>query len=179
MASPARSVPDTSLGLSRDEILLLRQHQPAALALAQAQASQAATSSSRGASAASSQGGGAGGRLLLDPHSLQALAHHFDRLMQAIQRRMQMVGFRLPRGPVTRTMMMTIRWQLNQQTQLSTQAQASSALHAIEMADAEIARFHDILRQIDELEREFDKVRHIRDIVRAFKARVDALDHRV
>lgn len=49
----------------------------------------------------------------------------------------------------------------------------------MQVADAEIARFHEILRQIDELEREFDKVRHIRDIVKGFRARVEALDRRI
>lgn len=83
MASPARSVPDTSLGLTRDEVILLRQHQQVALA----QGGSGGAASSRAASAASSQG-----RLLLDPGSLQALGYHFDRLMQAIQRRLEMVG---------------------------------------------------------------------------------------
>ena len=69
--------------------------------------------------------------------------------------------------------------QLNHQTQISAQAQSTSAMNAIEVADAEIARFHEILRQIDELEREFDKVRHIRDIVKTFKARVDMLGRRI
>lgn len=47
------------------------------------------------------------------------------------------------------------------------------------IADAEIARFRSILQQIDELEVEFDKVRHIRDIVKGFRARVEGLDRRV
>ena len=68
--------------------------------------------------------------------------------------------------------------QLSRQTQLSTRAQSSHAADAMAMADAEIARFHDILRQIDELEREFDKVRHIRDIVKGFRGRVSALERR-
>ena len=42
-------------------------------------------------------------------------------------------------------------------------------------ADAEIARFKELLRQIDELEMEFDKVRHIRDIVKGFRARVESV----
>jgi len=146
MASPANSIPDTRLGLSSDEVQLLRQHQQIAL-------SRTGASSSRAASNASSQG-----RLLLDPGSLQALGAHFDRLMQAIQHRVQV---------------------LTQQTQLSTQAQYDRAGNAIEIADAEIARFRDILRQIDELEVEFDKVRRIREIVRGFRARVEALDRRV
>ncbi len=84
MASPARSVPDTSLGLTRDEVILLRQQQQQ---VALAQGGGGGGASSRAASAASSQG-----RLLLDPGSLQALGYHFDRLMQAIQRRLEMVG---------------------------------------------------------------------------------------
>ncbi|KIN04457.1 hypothetical protein OIDMADRAFT_17514 [Oidiodendron maius Zn] len=47
------------------------------------------------------------------------------------------------------------------------------------MADAEIARFHDILRQIDELEEDFDKIRHIRDIVRAYRQRVEEMEREV
>lgn len=46
-------------------------------------------------------------------------------------------------------------------------------------ADAEIARFRDIIRQIDELETEFDKVRHIRDIVKSFRARVEGLERKM
>lgn len=47
------------------------------------------------------------------------------------------------------------------------------------MADAEIARFHDILRQIDELQNEFAKIKRIGEIVKGFRARVEALDRRV
>jgi len=109
--------------------------------------------SSRAASQASSQG-----RLLLDPSSLQALSNYFDRLMYSIQQ----------------------RWQaLYQQTQTATQVQHDRAGNVIEMADAEIARFHEILRQIDELQTEFDKVRRIGEIVKGFRARVEALDRRI
>lgn len=69
--------------------------------------------------------------------------------------------------------------QLYQQTQTATQTQYDRAGNAIAMADAEIARFHEILRQIDELQTEFDKVRRIGDIVKAYRARVEALDRRV
>ncbi|KAI9823481.1 MAG: hypothetical protein M1832_002492 [Thelocarpon impressellum] len=78
MASPANSIPDTALGLSRDEVILLRQHQHVALSQ---------HGGSNRASNASSQG-----RLLLDPGSLQALAYHFDRLMGAIQQRMHLLN---------------------------------------------------------------------------------------
>ncbi|KAI9710003.1 MAG: hypothetical protein M1820_003081 [Bogoriella megaspora] len=146
MASPQASVADSRLGLTPDEIQLLRRHQQIAL-------SQAGSSSSRAASNASSQG-----RLLLDPSSLQALSYHFDRLLQAIQQRMQY---------------------LNQQTQIATQVQYDRAGNAIQMADQEIARFREILRQIDELEVEFDKVRRIREIVRQYRARVEHLGRRL
>ncbi|EMD96251.1 hypothetical protein COCC4DRAFT_123547 [Bipolaris maydis ATCC 48331] len=116
-------------------------------------ASQQGSNSSRAASHASSQG-----RLLLDPSSLQALSAHFDRLMYSIQQ----------------------RWQyLTQQTQTATQVQYDRAGNAMAMADAEIARFRAILREIDELEVEFDKVRRIGEIVKGFKARVDRLDRRI
>ncbi|KAF2872960.1 hypothetical protein BDV95DRAFT_491012 [Massariosphaeria phaeospora] len=115
--------------------------------------SQQGSSSSRAASHASSQG-----RLLLDPTSLQALGAHFDRLMYAIQQ----------------------RWQaLSQQTQMATQIQYDRAGNAIEIADAEIARFRAILHEIDELQVEFDKVRRIGEIVKGFRARVDHLERRI
>jgi len=115
-------------------------------------ASQQGSSSSRAASRASSQG-----RLLLDPTSLQALGAHFDRLMYSIQQ----------------------RWQyLTQQTQTATQVQYDRAGNAMQMADAEIARFRSILREIDELQVEFDKVRRIGEIVKGFKSRIDYLDRR-
>ena len=60
---------------------------------------------------------------------------------------------------------------------MSLTAQSRSAASTMAGADAEIARFKDILRQIDELETEFDKVRHIRDIVKAFRGRVERAGH--
>ncbi|EAT85208.2 hypothetical protein SNOG_07742 [Parastagonospora nodorum SN15] len=51
--------------------------------------------------------------------------------------------------------------------------------NAIQMADAEIARFRAILREIDELQTEFDKVRRIGEIVKGFRSRVDRLDRRI
>ncbi|KZF20856.1 hypothetical protein L228DRAFT_240591 [Xylona heveae TC161] len=157
-APPApSSIPDNRLGLSPDEVQILRRHQQIALSQAGAGRGRASsTSSSRATTSNASSGGG--GRLLLDPGSLSVLAAHFDRLMAAIQARVQM---------------------LTAQTQIATQAQYGRASNAMAHADAEIARFRDILRQIDELEVEFDKVRHIRDIVKGFRSRVEALDRRV
>ncbi|KAF9737922.1 hypothetical protein PMIN06_009092 [Paraphaeosphaeria minitans] len=115
--------------------------------------SQQGSSSSRAASHASSQG-----RLLLDPTSLQALSAHFDRLMYSIQQ----------------------RWHyLNQQTQTATTFQSTRAGAAIQNADAEIARFRAILREIDELQLEFDKVRRVGEIVKGFRARVQHLERRI
>lgn len=69
--------------------------------------------------------------------------------------------------------------QLSAQTTTSTISQSRSAATTMAGADAEIARFKDIMRQIDELEMEFDKVRHIRDIVKGFRARVEGLGGRL
>jgi len=71
----------SNLGLTSDEVRTLQQHQQ--IALARAGGSPA---SSPPASNASSQG-----RLLLDPTSLQILSLHFDRVMGAIQQRLQLV----------------------------------------------------------------------------------------
>ncbi|KAH7336234.1 hypothetical protein BKA65DRAFT_30055 [Rhexocercosporidium sp. MPI-PUGE-AT-0058] len=146
MASPANAVPDTQLGLTNDEIALLRHHQQAA-------ASTAGGSSSRAASRASSQG-----LLLLDGTSLAALGRHFDRLMQQIQERLDY---------------------LSEQSQMVAQQQYDRAGNAIAIADAEIARFHEILRQIDELEVDFDRIRHIRDIVRSYRQRVEEMEQQL
>jgi hypothetical protein len=69
--------------------------------------------------------------------------------------------------------------QLTQQTQTATQIQYDRAGNAIQTADAEIARFRALLREIDELQVEFDKVRRIGEIVKGFKSRVDRLDRRM
>jgi hypothetical protein len=69
--------------------------------------------------------------------------------------------------------------QLSQQTQTATTLQYDRAGAAMSSADAEIARFRAILREIDELQVEFDKVRRIGEIVKGFKARVEHLDRRL
>nr|POE79591.1 hypothetical protein CFP56_07656 [Quercus suber] len=98
------------------------------------------------------------GRLLLDPSSLAMLARHFDRVMQAIAQRLD---------------------QLNQATEIATQTQYDRAGNALQLADAEIARFRAILRQIDELEAEFEKISRIREIVRGFRQRVEQMERRL
>ncbi|KAL8794816.1 MAG: hypothetical protein Q9195_002644 [Heterodermia aff. obscurata] len=157
------SIPDSQLGLSQSEIHILRQHQQIALSsnpYAHSTSSRGrghvrtSASTSRAASAASS----GQGRLVLDPGSLAVLGQHFERLMGAIQNRVET---------------------LTAQTQTCTINQSSRAGAAMAVADAEIARFRGILRQIDELETEFDKVRHIRDIVKGFRSRVEGLEKRI
>lgn len=143
MSSPPPAVPDTQLGLTADEVALLRHHQAQA-------AATAGSSSSRAASRASSQG-----LLLLDTTSLAALGRHFDRLISQISARLDY---------------------LSEQSAIVAQQQYDNAGNAIAMADAEIARFHDILRQIDELELDFDRIRHIRDIVRGYRQRVEEME---
>lgn len=69
--------------------------------------------------------------------------------------------------------------QLNRATELATQAQQRRGRDALAAADAEIARFRALLGQIDELENEFEKIKRIRDIVRSFRARVEAMDRRI
>ncbi|KEQ85527.1 hypothetical protein M438DRAFT_258428, partial [Aureobasidium pullulans EXF-150] len=100
----------------------------------------------------------ANGRVLVDTSSLQLLAHYFDHVMAGIQQRADL---------------------LTRETQASVQRQSSRAISSIQAANAEIARVQGLLRQIDELETEFDKIRRIRDIVAAFRSRVEALERRV
>jgi hypothetical protein len=161
------AIPVSELGLNSSESRYLQQ---------QIAASQQGSNSSRAASHASSQG-----RLLLDPSSLQALSAHFDRLMYSIQQRWQYVSlsFNISLGSFGSTWRSTDNAQLTQQTQTATQVQYDRAGNAMQMADAEIARFRAILREIDELQVEFDKVRRIGEIVKGFKSRVDRLDRRI
>jgi hypothetical protein len=139
-STEANTVEDTQLGLTDEEIALLRYHQ----------AQAGGSSSSRAASRASSQG-----RLLLDSHSLAALSRHLDRLMQQIQVRIEY---------------------LSEQSSIVTMQQYDRAGNLVDNADAEIARFQDIMGQIDELEVDFDRIAHIRDIVRDYRQRVEQLE---
>lgn len=69
--------------------------------------------------------------------------------------------------------------QLEEQMQLSIQNSCDRAGNVIRDADAEIARTRSILASIDELENELTKIKHIRDIVKTFRARIEGLDHRL
>lgn len=137
------AVPDTQLGLTAEEIQLLRQGQ-AALGGA------GGSTSSRAASRASSQG-----LLMLDSSSLTALGRYFDRLMAGIEQ--------------------NIRY-LSEQAQMFTQVQYDRAGNIIDGADAEIARYTELLRQLDELEVDFDRIAHIKEIVKGYRSRVEGLE---
>jgi hypothetical protein len=135
------AVPDTQLGLTAEELQLLRQGQAAL---------DGGSSSSRAASRASSQG-----LLLLDSSSLAALGHYFDQLMANIEHNIQY---------------------LSEQAQMFTQVQYDRAGNIVDGADEEIARYSAILRQLDELEVDFDRISHIKEIVRQYRARVEDLE---
>ncbi|PSR94024.1 hypothetical protein BD289DRAFT_459499 [Coniella lustricola] len=122
----------------------------AALQHAQREAAAGGSSSSRAASRASSQG-----LLLLDSGSLAQLGRHFERLMQQISQQLD---------------------HLTNQSELVTMSVYDHAGNLIDNADAEIRRFQLIMSQIDELEIEFDRIRHIRDIVRDYRQRVQEME---
>ncbi|KAL4793966.1 hypothetical protein BDV19DRAFT_390724 [Aspergillus venezuelensis] len=155
------SIPDTSLGLTSSEIQILRQQQQIALqgghtgnGVSRGRGTgRTSNSSSRAASAASSHG-----RLLLDPMSLRALSHQLDGLQQQIQNRLEY---------------------LEDQMQVSIQNTYDRAGNVIRNADAEIARTRSILSSIDDLENELAKIGHIREIVRAYRGRIEGLDQRL
>jgi hypothetical protein len=156
-SSSVQGVPDTQLGLTQEELQLLRQGQAAALGNGNGHhaangngAATANSSSSRAASRASSQG-----VLLLDSSSLAQLGRYFDSLMGQVQQRIEY---------------------LSHQSAVFTETQDDRADGLIEAADAEIERFHEILRQIDELEEDFDRISNIREIVRGYRARVEAME---
>ncbi|KAK4192522.1 hypothetical protein QBC35DRAFT_225960 [Podospora australis] len=143
-SSQHQAIPDTQLGLTEDEVQLLRHGQQAVAAAA------ANSTSSRAASRASSQG-----LLILDSSSLSALGRHFDRLMQHIQQQLEY---------------------LMEQSQIVTLNVYDRAGNLIDNADAEIARYHSLMAQIDELELDFDRIAHIRDIVRDYRRRAEELE---
>ncbi|ROV91632.1 hypothetical protein VSDG_07924 [Cytospora chrysosperma] len=122
----------------------------AVLQHAQREAAAGGSNSSRAASRASSQG-----LLLLDSGSLAQLGRHFDRLMQQISQQLD---------------------HLTEQTQIVTMTMYDAAGNLVDNADAEIRRYHSIMAQMDDLEVEFDRIRHIRDIVRDYRQRVQELE---
>jgi len=168
------TVADTGLGLSAAEISILRTQQQLALSGPGGAAAAPSTSSrtaqtrgrggsrstvgSMGSSRAASAASSGGGRLLLDAGSLTVLGAHFERLMQRIQDRVD---------------------QLAAQTEACVLASGRAAASSVEAADREIARMRDCLRQIDELEAEFERVRHVRDVVKGLRGRVEGVSRKM
>lgn len=109
------------------------------------------SSSSRAASRASSQG-----MFLLDHSSLAALEVYFERVMNHIAQQMDY---------------------LSEQSQVATQMMYDETGQMIVDADAEIERFTKINNQIDELELDFDRIGHIREIVRDIRQRLEEAEH--
>ncbi|KAF5011754.1 hypothetical protein FDECE_2149, partial [Fusarium decemcellulare] len=95
------------------------------------------------------------GLLLLDSSSLSALGRYFDHLMASIEQRIQY---------------------LSHEAQRFTQLQYDEADGIIGGADAEIARYTEILQQLDELEVDFDRIAHIKEIVKGYRSRVESLE---
>ncbi|KAL7271662.1 hypothetical protein RUND412_005551 [Rhizina undulata] len=96
--------------------------------------------------------------LSLDPAALAALSMHFDQLLLAITQRVET---------------------LSNQTLRSTQSTHKRAASVVDRASAEIENLRDILRQCDDLQNEFLKIKRIGEIVKGFRARVEALEKRV
>lgn len=63
--------------------------------------------------------------------------------------------------------------------QASIQNSYDYAGNVIADADVEIARTRSVLAAIDDLENELTKITHIRDIVKSFRARIQAFDSRL
>jgi hypothetical protein len=63
--------------------------------------------------------------------------------------------------------------------EIATEAQNDRSANALRRADAEIARFRQIMHQIDQLETEFEKLKRIREIVRSWRARVEEMERRL
>ncbi|KAK3354912.1 hypothetical protein B0H65DRAFT_563255 [Neurospora tetraspora] len=145
---PENAVPDTQLGLSNEEIQLLRHGQQTVAAAGGG--GGGGSTSSRAASRASSQG-----LLVMDPSSLAALGRHFDRVMQRIQQQLEYLI------------------EQSQQVNLEVYDRAGNL---VDNADREIARYHSLMAQIDELELDFDRIAHIREIVAGFRQRAEDLE---
>ncbi|KAF8473941.1 hypothetical protein BDZ91DRAFT_712864 [Kalaharituber pfeilii] len=98
------------------------------------------------------------GGLSLDSNALAALSAHFDGLMAAITARVQT---------------------LSEQTRASTQATHKRSSHIVDRATLEIETLRDILRQCDELETEFLKIKRLGEMVKGFRNRVEQLERKV
>ncbi|KAK0715378.1 hypothetical protein B0H67DRAFT_580587 [Lasiosphaeris hirsuta] len=100
---------------------------------------------------------GGGHLLMLNSVSLTALGRHFDRQIQHIQQRLEY---------------------LTEQSTVIMMHVYDRAGNLTENSDLEIARYHDIMKQIDEVELDLHRIAHIRDLVRDFRRRGEELSSR-
>lgn len=110
----------------------------------------AGSTSSRAASRASSQG-----LLLLNPNSLQSLNRYFDNIMARISQRLEA---------------------LQEQVDASTSAQYANSELAMQVAYQEEQRLLEAMRQMDELDAEWERMAHLKEIVQAYRARVEQME---
>ncbi|KAJ9603496.1 hypothetical protein H2200_012274 [Cladophialophora chaetospira] len=164
MSAP-QSVAGSALGFTHAEMLTLqhqqqimaqRSHQGGAAADRGRGTSRQSQPSSRAVSAASSQS--IPGRIVLDPHSLQALYAHLESVMRTIQRRIE---------------------QLEDATEQSVRNSSGRAGSSMQNADNEIARMKQIMAEIDKLEDEFEKIKRIRDKIKSIRNNIDQLSDRL
>ncbi|EXJ62567.1 hypothetical protein A1O7_03005 [Cladophialophora yegresii CBS 114405] len=165
MSAP-QSVAGSALGVFTQAELLTLQHQQQIMAQRSHQSgapadrgrgtSRQSQPSSRAVSAASSQS--IPGRIMLDPHSLQALHAHLENVMRTIQRRIE---------------------ELEDATEQSVRNSSGRAGTSIQNADKEIARMRRIMQDIDTLEEEFEKIKRIRDKIKAIRNNVDQLSEKL
>ncbi|TGZ82650.1 hypothetical protein EX30DRAFT_338964 [Ascodesmis nigricans] len=106
----------------------------------------------------SSRDGGGGAMLSLDPQVLAQLSAHFDGLLNSIAERVEF---------------------LSTQTLQSTQSHRRRTQLVTDHVTLEIERLKDVMRQCDELQNEFLKIKRIGEIVKGFRQRVEVLEKRV
>jgi hypothetical protein len=63
--------------------------------------------------------------------------------------------------------------------EIATEAQNDRSKNAMKKADEEMARFRQMMAQIDQLENEFEKIKRIREIVRSWRTRVEEMERRL
>lgn len=93
--------------------------------------------------------------LLLDDSLLASLSRYFDRMMGHISLELN---------------------RLVEESNIMTFEVEDPQGRTIDNVDAEIARFQDILRRVDALEVDFDRIAQIRDIVCGFRTRAEELE---
>jgi hypothetical protein len=108
-------------------------------------------------------------RILLDDNSLARLSAHFEALLRSIQNRINVVSSIAD----SVAFVLFINDLIHAHDGLS-------AVNSIAKADAEIASMRNIIAQINELEGEFDKAKHIRDAIRQLnRFRIEVMERKI